>query len=143
MSQIDENLVNQIIAKLKDELHDASDNNPNFASYHEGFAVLYEEVDELWDEVKKSKRERSKNKTELLHESVQVGAMIIRFIHDLLDFRNDEAERVNRSQGSDKYVCYRCSIPILRGVFYVYDFEPRFYCHSCFEINHPDVEVVD
>jgi len=34
---------------IKKELNDARMAFPNFHSYHEGYAVLKEEVDELWD----------------------------------------------------------------------------------------------
>lgn len=53
---------------------------PAFNSCHEGFAVLKEEVDELWDEVKRKNHQRD---LELLHkEAVQVAAMAVRFIED-------------------------------------------------------------
>lgn len=46
-------------------------------SPHEGYAVILEEVDELWDEVK------SDNAPNALHEVAQVGAMAARFLLDL------------------------------------------------------------
>ncbi|SFW16281.1 hypothetical protein [Chitinophaga sancti] len=49
-----------------------------FNSAHEGFAVLKEEVDELWDEVKKDG-----SKERMRAEAVQVAAMAIRFINEL------------------------------------------------------------
>ncbi len=51
-----------------------------FNSPHEGFAVLLEEADELWDEVKKKKRDPER----MRKEAVQVGAMAMRFLTDLL-----------------------------------------------------------
>lgn len=45
-----------------------------FASHHEGFAILKEEVDELWDEVKKDNHEAA------VYEAVQVAAMALRFV---------------------------------------------------------------
>jgi hypothetical protein len=53
---------------------------PPFNSEHEGFAVLKEEVDELWDEVKKSPRKRDPAKLRV--EAVQVAAMALRFLVD-------------------------------------------------------------
>lgn len=50
------------------------------ASLHEGFAVLLEEVDELWDEVKKKQSLRSKEK--LCEEAIQIAAMAVRFVAD-------------------------------------------------------------
>ena len=46
----------------------------DFNSHHEGFAVLKEEVDELWDDVKCNRKE------EAIKEAIQVGAMAIRFV---------------------------------------------------------------
>lgn len=49
----------------------------HFNSFHEGFAVLNEEVDELWDEVKKDNYDLA------IKEAVQVGAMAIRFVAEM------------------------------------------------------------
>lgn len=49
---------------------------------HEGYAVLLEEVDELWDEIKK----RDKNWTEIRKEAIQVAAMAMRFVLEVVDF---------------------------------------------------------
>lgn len=47
----------------------------------EGFAVLLEEVDELWEEVR---GHDSPERTERMrHEAIQVGAMAVRFLTDL------------------------------------------------------------
>lgn len=54
------------------------------SSAHEGFAVLKEEVDELWDEVKGNAPDR---KQRMRAEAVQVAAMAIRFIEDVCDKR--------------------------------------------------------
>ncbi len=68
-----DNLRNDIEAEYSDAIHSF----PPFNSYHEGFAVLKEEIDELWDEIKGEQR-----KNELLKEAKQVAAMAIRFIID-------------------------------------------------------------
>jgi hypothetical protein len=52
------------------------------ASAHEGFAVLDEERDELWDEVKGNHAERTER---MRTEAIQVAAMAIRFIEDVCD----------------------------------------------------------
>lgn len=52
-----------------------------FHSCHEGYAVLQEEVEELWAEVKKRGSIRSR---ELMRaEAIQVAAMAVKFITDL------------------------------------------------------------
>lgn len=52
-----------------------------FVSAHEGYAILLEEVDELWEEVKKSPKKRDNAK--LIDEAKQVGAMALRFLVDV------------------------------------------------------------
>ena len=53
-----------------------------FNSNHEGYAALLEEVDELWDEIKRHKNPKSATDKMKL-EAVQIAAMAVRFIHDL------------------------------------------------------------
>ncbi|KAA5611552.1 hypothetical protein F1189_13380 [Rhodovastum atsumiense] len=50
---------------------------PAFNSAHEGFAVIREELDGLWDDVKANRTERA------IEEAVQVAAMAVRFITDM------------------------------------------------------------
>jgi hypothetical protein len=65
------------------ELFQARAQFPAFNSAHEGFAVLDEEVDELWQEVKVKQGKR--NLANLRKEAVQVAAMAMRFIVDVCD----------------------------------------------------------
>jgi len=53
-----------------------------FASAHEGFAILKEEVDELWDAVRLKQSDPARNVL-MRKEAIQVAAMAIRFIHDV------------------------------------------------------------
>jgi|SRR5581483_7496764 len=48
-----------------------------FNSSHEGYAVIAEELDELWDDVKANDVEHA------IREAIQVGAMAIRFVADM------------------------------------------------------------
>ena len=50
----------------------------SFHSYHEGYAVLQEEVEELWDEIK-----GGQDPERLRDEATQVAAMALRFLLDL------------------------------------------------------------
>lgn len=72
-----EQYVDEVMAMVRAELVRATDKFGPFASPHEGYAVLLEEVDELWTEVKHGTRYRQ------LEEAVQVAAMGARFILDL------------------------------------------------------------
>lgn len=52
----------------------------SFASAHEGKAIIEEELDELWDEIK-----AGQNKNRMKEEALQVAAMAIRFVQDICD----------------------------------------------------------
>ena len=63
------------------ELTSAMERYPALGSYHEGWAVILEEVDELWDEVKLKPLLRNPEK--LRAEAMQIAAMALRFMIDL------------------------------------------------------------
>ena len=48
----------------------------SFASPHEGYAVMLEEMDELFDEIRKKRPDKKR----MQDEAIQVGAMAIKFI---------------------------------------------------------------
>lgn len=60
------------------EISKARGQHRNIQTIHEGYAVLLEEVDEVWDEVKR----RNVAPEALLKEVVQVAAMCQRFAED-------------------------------------------------------------
>lgn len=63
------------IEEIKTELSRAMEKFPRRqSSAHEGYAVLLEEVDELWSDIKSNKIENARV------EAVQVAAMAIRLI---------------------------------------------------------------
>ena len=66
---------------IEAELMRAMDLYPALHSNHEAYAVIKEEVDELWDEIKKSKEVTGN--AEIRQELIQVGAMVIRYLNDL------------------------------------------------------------
>ena len=66
---------------IEDEFLRASDLYPDLHSNHEAYAVIKEELDELWDEIKKSKDVRG-NK-QIQKELIQVGAMVVRYLDNL------------------------------------------------------------
>lgn len=62
------------------ELMRAQSRFPAFNSAHEGYAVILEELDELWDEVKLNQSKR--NVSSMAEEAIQVAAMAMRFLFD-------------------------------------------------------------
>lgn len=74
------------LALVQNEVDKATANWPPFNSAHEAFAVLKEEVDELWDHVKTNQNHRD---LEAMHkEAVQVAAMAVRFASEVCDEKN-------------------------------------------------------
>lgn len=67
----------EMLGEVFDELRRAEDKFGPFHSAHEGYAILLEEVDELWQEIKHGTKDRVHD------EAVQVAAMAIRFLKDL------------------------------------------------------------
>ena len=64
------------------ELDRAVRSEKPYNSVHEGWAVILEEVDKLWEEVRRKRHKR--NKAKMRHEAAQIAACAIRFINDLL-----------------------------------------------------------
>lgn len=69
----------QAFQKVVWELEQAEQKFPAFNSCHEGKSVIQEELDELWDEIKK----KDKNMAQIEKEAIQVAAMGIRFLINL------------------------------------------------------------
>ena len=70
-----------LLAKIEAEFQRAIKYYRPMNSYHEGYAVIKEEMEELWDEIKKKKQKKQR----LHEEAVQVGAMALRFLYDLCE----------------------------------------------------------
>lgn len=70
-----------IVHDVLTELLSAQEQHQPMNSFHEGYAVLLEEVEELWDEIK-TKNKSIKN---IHNEAIQVAAVAIRIIHDLIE----------------------------------------------------------
>lgn len=70
------------IEKIIKEYQRAARANGAFHSAHEGCAVILEELDELWEEVRKRHAERDPER--MRKEATQVAAMGLRFLVDLL-----------------------------------------------------------
>ena len=76
----------EILEDISAELHAANKLFPGFNSAHEGYAVLLEEVDELWDEVKKKKLNPAKAYKEA-KQVAAMGAKFMQFLDAAYDFK--------------------------------------------------------
>lgn len=76
-------MTERILLEVFEEVQSATELYPPMHTAHEGWALLLEEVDELWDYVKAKPKYR--DVTAMRKEAVQVTAMAIRFIHDICD----------------------------------------------------------
>jgi len=61
---------------IKDEVKKAEKKFPDYNSYHEGFAIINEEVDELWDNVKR----KNVSIKEHYDEAKQIACTAIRYM---------------------------------------------------------------
>ena len=71
-----------LLAEIDEEIQRAINQYPMFNSLHEGYAVLLEEVDELWDLVKIKQKYRYDSKANIHRECIQIAAMACRIIID-------------------------------------------------------------
>jgi hypothetical protein len=68
------------ILLVEEELSRAQAQHGPMSSPHEGYAVILEELDELWTEIRSKRR----NNANMEYEATQVAAMAVRFLIDLL-----------------------------------------------------------
>jgi hypothetical protein len=71
----------ELLEIIEEEVIRAKGLYPTFNSTHEGYAVIFEEIDELWDLVRKNKG--IDGDLRMKNECIQIAAMAIRFIEDL------------------------------------------------------------
>ena len=69
-------VLTDIVGEVTEEYLDAVSKFGPFSSAHEGYAVILEELDEMWTEIKRNDIRRARE------EAVQVAAMAIRFLVD-------------------------------------------------------------
>jgi len=74
----------QAIELVNDEVKRAISIHKPFHSPHEGYAVIKEELDELWDEIRKLQGFWDRNDG-LKKEAIQLTAMSLRFLIDLCE----------------------------------------------------------
>jgi hypothetical protein len=74
-------IIDLTIGLVRDELERAMEMWPPMQSAHEGYAVILEELDELWDLVKVNQKRHDLGA--MRNEAVQLAAMAARFVADL------------------------------------------------------------
>lgn len=71
--------IDEILCRVRHEVVRARIKHPAMNSPHEGYAVIQEEVDELWEEVKADEGREG----DAMTEAVQIAAMAVRYVMDL------------------------------------------------------------
>ncbi len=74
---LDEQAVKQVLTDVELELVDAFAAYGPFNSVHEGYGIILEELDELWDEIKK--KIATRDPQAMYNEAIQVAAMAMEF----------------------------------------------------------------
>ena len=82
LNSANEERIKPVIKAVRKEVERAMTLHGAMRNAHEAYAVLLEEVDELWDEVKKNSKTRDPLK--MREEAIQVAAMAVRMIIDVL-----------------------------------------------------------
>jgi succinate dehydrogenase/fumarate reductase flavoprotein subunit len=71
-----------VVGAVREELDRAMTRHAPMNSAHEGYSVILEELDELWDEIKK--RRAARDDQAMRTEALQIAAMACRFVLDVL-----------------------------------------------------------
>ncbi len=71
-----ESLIRLNVALIEAEYRNARKKHTPMRGEHEGYAVILEEMDELWDEIKAQHPDPAKMRM----EAIQIGAMALAFI---------------------------------------------------------------
>lgn len=83
ISTVELDAIDRACGEVEVELRRAMTLFGPFRNGHEGWAVIREEVDELWDEIKNNKRVDHVSRQR--KEAIQIAAMALRFVVDLGD----------------------------------------------------------
>lgn len=73
-----------LLTEIQWEVERAKKHGEKFASLHEAYAVILEELDEVWDLTRMKRRDRDPN--EIRKEMVQIAAMAVKAIQSLDNF---------------------------------------------------------
>jgi hypothetical protein len=84
-------ILKEIVAEVIEEVVRAQFHGTYFNSLHEAFAVILEEVDELWEIVRQKSTER--NRATLHLELLQIAAMAVKALQSLDRFETKHQQR--------------------------------------------------
>lgn len=73
-----------LLREISEEVERAKRHGEKFASLHEAYAVLLEEVDEMWDITRMKRRDR--DAISLRKELIQIGAMAVKALESMDQF---------------------------------------------------------
>ena len=85
-----------IVDSVVQEFNRATSKFGNFHNAHEGYAVLLEEVDELWEAVKMNQKHPERT-TRITDEATQVAAMAMRILVDCGSHGSEQSRSSSRS----------------------------------------------
>lgn len=77
VARVTPKMIADVLAMIGEEVAKATKKHGPMRGAHEGYAVILEELDEAWDEIKSDNLPRARK------EMVQVGAMAVRFLLDV------------------------------------------------------------
>lgn len=98
-----------VMGRVRAELESSMARFKPMNSAHEGYAVILEEMDELWDEIKVNQSKRDYAKME--KECIQVAAMVVRLLLDVVRDPKRGHEKVATPTDIDKQALYLCEGP--------------------------------
>lgn len=72
------------VTEMMEELARAERHGKEFVSLHEAYAVILEELDEVWDITRQKRHDRSES--DLRKELIQLGAMVFKALGSMPNF---------------------------------------------------------
>jgi NTP pyrophosphatase (non-canonical NTP hydrolase) len=75
--------IRSLLNEVVDEIERAIEQHGGYNSAHEAYGVLAEEVDEFWEEVRKKRKDRSKE--DMRKELIQIAAVAVKAAHCLCE----------------------------------------------------------
>ncbi|HEX7727473.1 MAG TPA: hypothetical protein VF392_00445 [Terracidiphilus sp.] len=73
-----------VLTEMREEVERAKVHGAKFASLHEAYAVILEELDEVWEIARQKRRDR--DPVALYKELIQLGAMAVKAIDSMENF---------------------------------------------------------